>query len=287
MKATKRISAIFLALVLALSLLPVSVFAAGSDYSTRLLVDKVADDKVDVKWMVQTSNGAVLKTTNSIIFKYDHTKYDMLTNDGTVITPKGMSENLFSHYKANYKQNVTVLDTPDLWNTSGIYAEEKGAWTFVSILVQTAYNTESKPYPDETALAVIHLKLKSGAVDDGLPGGSIALADTTEAKNCAQSGIVIFIGTGEEKFIYGRTDGSADTLLTTPVVAPGTGVTFAKSAYTGTIDAPTVNSNAGGKVVLNDAVLTPADSSAKIQYGYSNSASTAPPLGRTAQPSPA
>ena len=114
MKATKRISAIFLALVLALSLLPVSVFAAGSDYSTRLLVDKVADDKVDVKWMVQTSNGAVLKTTNSIIFKYDHTKYDMLTNDGTVITPKGMSENLFSHYKANYKQNVTVLDTPDL-----------------------------------------------------------------------------------------------------------------------------------------------------------------------------
>ena len=269
MKATKRISAIFLALILALSLLPVSVFAAGSDYSTRLLVDKVADDKVDVKWMVQTSNGAVLKTTNSIIFKYDHTKYDMLTNDGTVITPKGMSENLFSHYKANYKQNVTVLDTPDLWNTSGIYAEEKGAWTFVSILVQTAYNTESKPYPDETALAVIHLKLKSGAVDDGLPGGSIALADTTEAKNCAQSGIVIFIGTGEEKFIYGRTDGTADTLLTPPVVAPGAGVTFAKSAYPGDIAAPTVNSNAGGKVVLNDAVLNPADPAAKIQYGYS------------------
>ena len=276
MKATKRISAIFLALILALSLLPVSVFAAGSDYSTRLLVDKVADDKVDVKWMVQTSNGAVLKTTNSIIFKYDHTKYDMLTNDGTVITPKGMSENLFSHYKANYKQNVTVLDTPDLWNTSGIYAEEKGAWTFVSILVQTAYNTESKPYPDETALAVIHLKLKSGAVDDGLPGGSIALADTTEAKNCAQSGIVIFIGTGEEKFIYGRTDGTADTLLTPPVVAPGAGVTFAKSAYPGDIAAPTVNSNAGGKVELKDAVLTPADPAAKIKYGYSASASTAP-----------
>ena len=276
MKATKRISAIFLALVLVLSLLPVSVFAAGSDYSTRLLVDKVADNKVDVKWMVQTSNGAVLKTTNSIIFKYDHTKYDMLTNDGTVITPKGMSENLFSHYKANYKQNVTVLDTPDLWNTSGIYAEEKGAWTFVSILVQTAYNTESKSYPDETSLAVIHLQLKSGTVDDGLPGGSIALATATEADGCAQSGIVIFFGEGEEQFIYGRPDGSANTLLTTPVVAPGTGVTFTKSAYPGDIAAPTVNSNAGGKVVLNDAVLNPADSAAKIKYGYSTSASTAP-----------
>ena len=276
MKATKRISAIFLALVLVLSLLPVPVFAAGSDYSTRLLVDKVTDNKVDVKWMVQTSNGAVLKTTNSIIFKYDHTKYDMLTNDGTVITPKGMSENLFSHYKANYKQNVTVLDTPDLWNTSGIYAEENGAWTFVLILVQTADSVESKSYPDETALAVIHLKLKSGAVDDGLPGGSIALATATEADGCAQSGIVIFFGEGEEQFIYGQTDGSVDTLLTTPVVAPGTGVTFTKPAYLGTIDAPTVKTNAGGKVVLDAAVLNPADPAAKIQYGYSTSALTVP-----------
>ena len=277
MKATKRISAIFLALVLALSLLPVSVFAAGSDYSTRLLVDKVADDKVDVKWMVQTSNGAVMKTANSIIFKYDHTKYDMLTNDGEVITTKTMSDNLCGEYvTSEYAQRVTVFDSPALWDNSGIYAEAKGNWTFVLINLLCSKPALKKEYTTETALAVIHLKLKSGAVDDGLPGGSIALADTTEAKNCAQSGIVLFIGTGEEKFIYGRTDGSGDTLLTTPVVAPGTGVTFAKPPYSGDIAAPTVNSNAGGTVVLNNAVLNPADSTANIKYGYSNSASTAP-----------
>ena len=277
MKATKRISAIFLALVLALSLLPVSVFAAGSDYSTRLLVDKVADDKVDVKWMVQTSNGAVMKTTNSIVFKYDHTKYDMLTNDGEVITTKTMSDNLCGEYvTSEYAQRVTVFDSPALWDNSGIYAEANGNWTFVLINLACSKPALKKEYTTETALAVIHLQLKSGAVGDGLPGGSIALATTTEASSCGQSGIVIFIGVGEEQFIYGRTDSSADTLLTTPAVAPGTDVTFALPAYSGTIAAPTVDSNKGGKVVLNDAVLTPADSAAKIQYGYSTSASTAP-----------
>ena len=231
MKATKRISAIFLALVLALSLLPVSVFAAGSDYSTRLLVDKVADNKVDVKWMVQTSNGAVMKTVNSIIFKYDNTKYDMLTNDGTVITTKTMSDNLFDHYtNSDGDQIVTTINSPSVWNNSGIYTEAKGTNTFVLINLASGSSTKTKEYTTETALAVIHLQLKSGAVDDGLPGGSIALATVVEADGCAQSGIVIFIGAGEEQFIYGRTDSSADTLLTTPAVAPGTGVTFAKPA---------------------------------------------------------
>ena len=270
MKATKRISAIFLALVLVLSLLPVSVFAAGSDYSTRLLVNKVADDKVDVKWMVQTSNGAVMKTVNSIIFKYDNTKYDMLTNDGTVITTKTMSNNLFDHYmNSDGDQIVTTINSPSVWNNSGIYTEAKGTNTFVLINLASGSNTKTREYTTETALAVIHLKLKSGAVDDGLPGGSIALADTTEAKNCAQSGIVIFIGTGEEKFIYGRTDGTADTLLTTPVVAPGAGVTFTKPAYSGTIDAPTVTTNAGGKVVLNAVTPTGGPGGETVQYGYS------------------
>ena len=236
MKATKRISAIFLALVLALSLLPVSVFAAGSDYSTRLLVDKVADDKVDVKWMVQTSNGAVMKTTNSIVFKYDHTKYDMLTNDGEVITTKTMSDNLCGEYvTSEYAQRVTVFDSPALWDNSGIYAEANGNWTFVLINLACSKPALKKEYTTETALAVIHLQLKSGAVGDGLPGGSIALATTTEASSCGQSGIVIFIGASEEQFIYGRTDGFADTLPTAPVVAPGTGVTFANPALTGSV----------------------------------------------------
>ena len=271
MKTAKRITSVFLVLVLVLSMLSTAAFAAGSDYSTRLLVEKTGTgtDTVDVKWMVQTSNGAVLKTTNSIIFKYDNTQYDMLTNDGTVITTKTMSDNLFSEYldAETYTQNVTTLDTPALWGNSGIYTEAKGQWTFVLINLATGNATASKQYTTETALAVIHLKLKSGTVDEGLPGGSIALATKDEANDCSQSGIVIFIGTDEEQFIYGNTSGATDTLLTTPVVAAGTGVTFAKPAYSGTVDAPTVSKNTGGNVEL----IAQAISGETVQYGYSTS----------------
>ena len=269
MKTAKRITSVFLVLVLVLSMLSTAAFAAGSDYSTRLLVEKTSTDTVDVKWMVQTSNGAVLKTTNSIIFKYDNTQYDMLTNDGTVITTKTMSDNLFSEYRdaETYTQNVTTLDTPALWGNSGIYTEAKGQWTFVLINLATGNATASKQYTTETALAVIHLKLKSGTVDEGLPGGSIALATKDEANGCSQSGIVIFIGADEEQFIYGNTSGATDTLPTTPVVAAGTGVTFAKPAYSGTVDAPTVSKNTGGNVEL----IAQAISGETVEYGYSTS----------------
>ena len=267
MKTMKRISAAFLVLALVLSMLPAVAFAAGSDYSTRLLVEKTDTDTVDVKWMVQTSNGAVLKTTNSIIFKYDNTQYDMLTNDGTVITTKTMSDNLFSDYlDESYNQNVTTLDTPALWGNSGIYTEAKGNWTFVLINLATGNATASKQYTTETALAVVHLKLKSGTVDEGLPGGSIALATKDEANGCSQSGIVIFIGAGEEQFIYGNTSSATDTLLTTPVVAAGTGVTFAKPAYSGAAATVTKVEKSGSNVVVTATV----PSGETAQYGYSN-----------------
>ena len=157
MKTAKRITSVFLVLVLVLSMLSTAAFAAGSDYSTRLLVEKTDTDTVDVKWMVQTSNGAVLKTTNSIIFKYDNTQYDMLTNDGTVITTKTMSDNLFDYYMDEEDvQTVTTLNSPTTWNNSGIYTEAKGNFTFVLINLASGSSTKTKEYTTETALAVIH-----------------------------------------------------------------------------------------------------------------------------------
>ena len=228
MKITKRLSAAFLVLVLVLSMLPVTAFAAGGDYATRLLVEKKSDQIVDVKWMVQTQNDAVLKTTNSILFKYDNTKYDMLTNSDAVITTKTMSDNLFSDYldDETYEQNVTILDTPKLWGNSGIYAAAKGDWTFVLINLATGNATARKTYTTETALAVVHLKLKSGTVAE-LPIDSIALATKDEANACAQNGVVVFSGADEVAYVYGSTEG-ADTLTTTPAVATGDGVSFAK-----------------------------------------------------------
>ncbi|MBC8596006.1 InlB B-repeat-containing protein [Oscillospiraceae bacterium NSJ-50] len=214
-------------LVMVLGMISSAAFAAGGDYSTRMVVEKVSNSNIDIKWMAQTKNGAVMKTVSAIIFKYDNTKYDMLTNDGEVITTKTMSDNLFGEYTdASYAQRVAVIDSPGLWNNSGIYTEAKGNWTFVLINLLSGSSMAKKEYTTETALAVVHLKLKSGSVDSGISQDSIALATAAEADGCAQSGIVVFIGADNKPLIYGKTDGTPDTLSITPSIDAGTGITF-------------------------------------------------------------
>ena len=227
MKTSKQLISVLLTLVMVLGMISSAAFAAGGDYSTRMVVEKVSNSNIDIKWMAQTKNGAVMKTVSAIIFKYDNTKYDMLTNDGEVIATKTMSDNLFGEYTdASYDQRVTVIDSPGLWNNSGIYTEAKGNWTFVLINLLSSKPMAKKEYTTETTLAVVHLKLKSGSVDSGISQDSIALATADEAAGCAQSGIVVFIGAGEEQFIYGKNDGTPDTLSITPSIDAGTGVTF-------------------------------------------------------------
>jgi len=227
MKTSKQLISVLLTLVMVLGMISSAAFAAGGDYSTRMVVEKVSNSNIDIKWMAQTKNGAVMKTVSAIIFKYDNTKYDMLTNDGEVITTKTMSDNLFGEYTdASYAQRVAVIDSPGLWNNSGIYTEAKGNWTFVLINLLSGNPMAKKEYTTETALAVVHLKLKSGSVDSGISQDSIALATAAEADGCAQSGIVVFIGAGEELFIYGKKDSKTDTLFITPSIDAGTGITF-------------------------------------------------------------
>lgn len=227
MKTSKQLISVLLTLVMVLGMISSAAFAAGGDYSTRMVVEKVSNSNIDIKWMAQTKNGAVMKTVSAIIFKYDNTKYDMLTNDGEVITTKTMSDNLFGEYTdESYAQRVAVIDSPGLWSNSGIYTEAKGNWTFVLINLLSGNPMAKKEYTTETALAVVHLKLKSGSVDSGISKDSIALATADEAAGCAQSGIVVFIGAGEEQFIYGKNDGTPDTLSITPSIDAGTGVTF-------------------------------------------------------------
>lgn len=228
MKTSKQLISVLLTLVMVLGMISSAAFAAGGDYSTRMVLEKVSNSNIDIKWMAQTKNGAVMKTVSAIIFKYDNTKYDMLTNDGEVITTKTMSDNLLGEYidASSYAQRVTVIDSPGLWNNSGIYTEAKGNWTFVLINLLSSNPMAKKEYTTETALAVVHLKLKSGSVDSGISKDSIALATASEAAGCAQSGIVVFIGAGEEQFIYGKNDGTPDTLPITPSIDAGTGVTF-------------------------------------------------------------
>ncbi len=262
MKTIKRIMTSLLALALMFSMMPTIAMAeAGADYTTKLKIEKRSEDGVDVKWTVKTQNDAALTVTNSIVFKYDNTKYDMVTNSGETISPTSISENLFNTYQnENYTQNVTTLDTPTLWNTSGIYAEPKETWTYVLINLATSNNNAKKKYENETSLAVVHLKLKSGSVADGLPGNSMGIATPEEAKSCAQSGVVIYIGENNTQYIYGNTEGKGDTLLTAPALEVGSGVKFNKLDPTCT--APTELTATYGENLSNVTLNNPEGNTA-------------------------
>ena len=275
MKTSKQLISVLLTLVMVLGMISSAAFAAGGDYSTRMVVEKVSNSNIDIKWMAQTKNGAVMKTVSAIIFKYDNTKYDMLTNDGEVITTKTMSDNLFGEYTdASYAQRVAVIDSPGLWSNSGIYTEAKGNWTFVLINLLSGNPMAKKEYTTETALAVVHLKLKSGSVDSGISKDSIALATAAEAAGCAQSGIVVFIGAGEEQFIYGKNDGTPDTLSITPSIDAGTGVTFiAPPKPSPTITtAPTATVTYGDTV--SDSALTGGTASVAGTFKWADGVTT-------------
>ena len=275
MKTSKQLISVLLTLVMVLGMISSAAFAAGGDYSTRMVVEKVSNSNIDIKWMAQTKNGAVMKTVSAIIFKYDNTKYDMLTNDGEVITTKTMSDNLFGEYTdASYAQRVAVIDSPGLWSNSGIYTEAKGNWTFVLINLLSGNPMAKKEYTTETALAVVHLKLKSGSVDSGISKDSIALATAAEAEGCAQSGIVVFIGAGEEQFIYGKNDGTPDTLSITPSIDAGTGVTFiAPPKPSPTITTPPTATVTYGDTV-SDSALTGGAASVTGTFKWADGVTT-------------
>ena len=265
MNTMKRFSAALLAIAMIVAMMPMA-FAAGNDYKTYLAVAG-ADNRVSVEWMIETLNGAVIKTTNSILFKFDNTKYDMVTTTGESITMETMSNNLLdneNYWDEDEEQQVIILKDSKTWNMTGVYAEPKGNWTYVLLNLATTKSTE-KQYLD-SAVITMYLQLKNGTVEDGLYKDALAIATPAEAAACAQSGVAIFIGANEEKFIYGTTD-DTDTLLNAPYISYANNITFAKEAITGTV-AITGSTIVGGTLSLDTTV--PAGYTVSWQYADTN-----------------
>ena len=231
MRKTKQFFSTILVVAMLLAMIPSAAFAGGNDYQTELLVEKTGEDAVDVKWMLQTSNGAQIKTTAGLLFKYDNTVYDLVDNDGNVVTTKTMSDNLFDTV-VNEKDEQNITTVGPFWNTSGIYSEAKGNTTFVLFALMTNKAT-AKEFTEKSQLMVVHLKLKSGLVSDKLPGGSIALADASEATSCGQSAILAYIDGNDTPLTYNGKSG--DTLTAAPTITTGAGVEFAKPALGGSV----------------------------------------------------
>ena len=278
----KRLCSILLVLVMAISLLPTAAFAAGGDFDVDIVATKFSTVKYNEKetmkldFMMKTSNGAKVRGIQTALLFIDTTKYDILglydgtaydytatacPSDGTVGTPEGV---VYSNYKTGTPPMIKKI-------TGKVAGKTIDGKAFLSMNA----DAESNEFSFDTSISMmsILLGLKDGVNWSNLPSDSIRLATAAEAKTFNATGVVTVNDSDGNAFVFRHKDGAgSDTLTIAPTLASDGSFSFVeppKPPYPGTIDAPKVNSNAGGKVELNDAVLNPADSAAKIKYGYS------------------
>ena len=283
----KRTLSLLMCLLLIVGVMPTTAFAAGGTTDTWAVKLNVSESDaysyngqkvLALGFGVQSDNLPVRKAA-SMVLAVDLEMFDLLKdNDDFSGVENAAGDLTVSLVQAStpIKKGVTIKPS-ESWNLNVYYAksaDEKFGYIQM-IASQDAVDDKVVTAKD---LATMYIGFKSGKSVSDLTKNSIRFINAAECALLNQgSAIEITNGKGNMQQAFLK-DGSAGTLTITPEVA-WNGITPsepAKPAYTGAIAAPTVNSNAGGKVVLNAAELTPADTAAKIQYGYSNSASTAP-----------
>lgn len=120
-------------------------------------------------------------------------------------------------------------------------------------------------------IATVKIGFKSGKSISDLTSTSIRFINAAECATLNQSAAIeITNGAGTIQQAIKR-DGTANTLKVTPKIV-WDGITPTeppKPAYSGTIDAPTVKTNAGGKVELYAVTPTGGPGGETVQYGYS------------------
>ena len=276
----KRLCSILLVLVMAISLLPTAAFAAGGDFDVDIVATKFSAVKYNEKetmkldFMMRTSNGAKIRGIQTALLAVDLSKFDVVyyysgtVYDGTsTICPEGSTG---SDTSGTFAYS-TYMQTPLKKINGEVVGRKTSSTGFLSMNANATTNEYS--FDTSTSMMSILLGLKDGAEWSALPSNSVRLATAAEANTFNATGVVTVNDSDGKAFVFRHKDGAgSDTLTIAPTLASDGSFTFVappKPAYTGTIDAPKVKTNAGGKVVLNDAVLTPADSAAKIKYGYS------------------
>ena len=280
----KRLCSILLVLVMAISLLPTAAFAAGGDFDVDIVATKFNTVKYNEKetmkldFMMKTSNGAKVRGIQTALLAIDLNKYAVLQvgtktvydRTDTVSTGSTVTKN-YAYTKYNDEANEIEVTPKNTFLKSG---------TTLLMTFEADFGANDVSITESTSMMSILLGLKDGVDWSNLPSDSIRLATAAEAKTFNATGVVTVNDSDGNAFVFRHKDGAgSDPLTIAPTLASDDSFSFVeppKPPYSGDIAAPTVNSNAGGKVELNAAVLTPTDSSAKIKYGYSNSASTVP-----------
>ena len=270
----KRICSIFLALAMLLSLLPTVVFAAGDTHAAKIELVKTSEktyNGVDVMRLDLYIKAEKIVGSPLAMVKYDTSKLTLIKKNADVISSddistalpktafvyvyKNADEESFTQYAYAHTTEGTLIIAPE-WD---------GA-------------TETTDFAaDLTKIVSFYFGIADTANFgwDNLPSNCIRFATATEADAASQNAVVVLPYQGGA-YHWRDADGKPDTFTTTPTLASDGSFTFTKPAlppYPGTIAAPTVNSNAGGKVELNTVTPTAGGT---VKYGYSTSASTEP-----------
>lgn len=268
----KRVLSLLLCIMLVVGMVPTTAFAAAGTWEVNLNVSESSEYKYNGKNTLALGFGVQsddlkLKTAQSIVLAIDLNVLDFLQMPDSDVevyntsdTKLGENENALATTAQNWNVNVYCCKSSD------------GKTGYMQILAST---TKNQSVTTLTNIATVYLGFKSGKSISNLTSTSIRLINKAEAVALEQSSaVMISDGNTNEQYAI-LADGSTDT-LTGGVQVSWVGITPTeppKPAYPGTIAAPTVKTNAGGKVELN--AVTPS-AGGTVKYGYSTSASTAP-----------
>lgn len=282
----KRVLSLLLCIMLVVGMVPTTAFAGATDtWAVDLVVSKNTavqyngQDTVEIGFAVQSDN-LKLKNAQSVVLAVDLEILDFLEFNGGVKQYDPAVGGLSTNAKAlaTGSTHGTFWDgTPQKWAVQVNCAKSSDGKTGYMQLLVTQGDAAVDVSSAQT-IATVKIGFKSGKSISDLTSTSICFINAAECATLNQSAAIeITNGAGTIQQAIKR-DGSADTLTggfqvkwdgITPTEPP-------KPAYSGTIAAPTVKTNAGGKVVLNAVTPTGGPGGETVQYGYSTSASTAP-----------
>ena len=269
----KRILPLLLCIMLVVGMMPTTAFAGVTGtWEVKLNVSESTEYKYNgqntlaLGFGVQ-SDDLKLKTAQSIVLAIDLSVLDFLQKPDSNVEVYNTSdtklvenENVLATTASNWIVNVYCCKSSD------------GKTGYMQIFPSTSKN-QSVVTP--TNIATAYLGFKSGKSISDLTSTSIRLINKAEVAALNQSSAVM-ITDGDKNTQHAILDNGNPDTLTGGVQVSWVGITPTKPAYSGTIDAPTVKTNAGGKVELNPVTPTGGPGGETVQYGYSNSASTAP-----------
>ena len=301
----RKILSLFLSLCLLISLLPTVALAADqtNDGAGIRIVQGDAYDsstgifsiKVQAKLPVGTGI-----TTIGVLLSYDNTKLAVVNKNNTtkdVTSDEGTLKNSSAIIKQTLIGLVDGDDSPIEYAITDQAMYKEGSRSAIYTFHANLNPITNKPTTAQTGgnwfdVYEVMFRVTGNPADPAtvLNSDSLRIADVAKGDDAVMKGAFpandiysIYLTDNSDParlYVLNRMSGCSATEVTgekSLMTAPDTGTaTYPGSTntpplpeYTGTIATPAVKTNKAGTVELDAAVLTPADSTAKIQYGYS------------------